>query len=99
MSSRHHLTVNCLAVEEGWQCRVIVGADPAATTHQVQVDAGLLQRLRPGATDPEELVRDSFAFLLEREPRESILRSFELPVIGRYFPEWEAEIRERPLGG
>ena len=98
MSSRHQLTVSCLAIEEGWQCRVVVGADPAAITHEVEVGADLLGRLRPGATDPEELVRDSFAFLLEREPRESILRSFKLPVIGRYFPEWEAEISERPLG-
>ena len=45
--------------------------------------------------DPAGLVRDSFDFLLEREPRESILRAFELSEIGRYFPEWEAEIRRR----
>ena len=37
----------------------------------------------------------SFAFLLEREPRESILRQFELPVIERYFPGYEAQIRRR----
>jgi hypothetical protein len=36
--------------------------------------------------------------MLEREPRESILREFELPVIGRYFPEYEREIQRR-LGG
>jgi hypothetical protein len=40
-------------------------------------------------------VRASFEFLLAHEPRESILRSFELPVIGRYFPEWQDEIRRR----
>ena len=45
------------------------------------------------ATDPEDLVRRSFEFLLEREPRTSILREFDLPVIGRYFPEYEREIR------
>ena len=38
----------------------------------------------PGAT-PEELVRVSFEFLLEREPRESIMRRFELAIIGRFF--------------
>ena len=43
-------------------------------------------------------VEESFAFLLEREPRESILRRFDLPVIGRYFPEYEVEVRRR-LGG
>jgi hypothetical protein len=51
--------------------------------------------LAPADADPTRLVRESFEFLLAREPRESILRSFELPVIGRYFPEWETEIRPR----
>ena len=47
---------------------------------------------RRGADDPVDLVRRSFAFLLEREPKESILRSFDLPVIGRYFPDYERTI-------
>jgi hypothetical protein len=46
----------------------------------------------------DDLVRASFGFLLEREPRESILRSFDLSAISRYFPEYEREIRQR-LGG
>jgi hypothetical protein len=58
----------------------------------VTVDAALLARLRPGADEPVDLVRDSFAFLLVREAREAILREFDLPIIGRYFPEWESEI-------
>ena len=50
------------------------------------------------ASQPNSLVEESFAFLLEHEPREAILREFEIPVIGRYFPEYELEIRQR-LGG
>jgi hypothetical protein len=34
-------------------------------------------------------------FLLEREPKESILTEFELPLIGRYFPEYEPELKRR----
>jgi hypothetical protein len=41
----------------------------------------------PDAT-PEALIEASFAFLLEREPKEAILARFELPVIERYFPEY-----------
>jgi hypothetical protein len=41
----------------------------------------------------EELVRKSFEFLLERESNASILPSFDLPVIGHYFPEYENTIR------
>ena len=87
------IAVDCRQTSEGWLCDVRLGDDPAATRHQVAVRAADLARLDPGASDPADLVRRSFAFLLAREPRESILRSFELPVIGRYFPEWEREIR------
>jgi len=41
----------------------------------------------------EELVRQSFEFLLEPESNTGILPSFDLPVIGRYFPEYENTIR------
>jgi hypothetical protein len=54
-----------------------------------------LSRLAPGAATPENLVRRSVEFLLEREPRTSILARFDLPVIGRYFPDYEATIRRR----
>ena len=50
----------------------------------------------PARSDPDALVRAAFDFLLTREPRESILRRFDLPVIGRYFPGWEAEVDETP---
>jgi hypothetical protein len=73
-------------------CDVRVGDDPAATHHEVTVSRDLLARMRPGVQEPDDLVRDAFAFLLEREPREAILRSFDLPVIGRYFPEWVDEV-------
>ena len=45
----------------------------------------------PGSS-PEELIRACFRFLLAREPKESILRSFDVSVIGHYFPEFEREI-------
>ena len=89
----HATRVACRAEGQRWVCDVTVGDDPAATHHEVTVARDLLARLRPGDEEPHRLVSDAFAFLLEREPRESILRSFDLPVIGRYFPEWEAHIR------
>lgn len=86
----HDVAIDCRPDRDGWTCDVRVGNDDGATRHTVTVARGVLERLRPEADDPEQLVRDAFAFLLDREPRESILGSFELPVIGRYFPEWEA---------
>ncbi len=61
------------------------------TRHRVTVRRDTLARLAPGR-GAEELVRAAFTFLLEREPKESILSRFDVTVIGRYFPEFEREI-------
>ncbi|MEX1156040.1 MAG: hypothetical protein WED12_02645 [Chloroflexota bacterium] len=94
----HRIEVGCRAEGTRLVCSVVVGVDSGATHHEVTVSRDLLAELRPGAGAPDGLVRDSFTLLLEREPRESILRSFDLPLIGRYFAEWEAKIREPRAG-
>ncbi len=63
------------------------------TSHRVTVEPGYYAKLTGGDVTPELLVEKSFEFLLEREPNTSILRSFDLPVIGRYFPEYERTIK------
>ena len=95
MTDSADVAVACDPEPGGWTCRVTVGGPGATTTHDVTVRAEDLARLAPGATDPTDLVRRSFAFLLEREPKTSILRRFDLPVIGRYFPDYEAAITRR----
>ena len=86
--------VSCRPAESGWHCTVTLGDDAGSTTHEVTVDRDVLDDLAPGAT-PEELVRVSFEFLLEREPRESIMRQFELPIIGRFFSDYRDEMLSR----
>ena len=87
------LDIRCRLTLEGFSCEVKVGTDPAATHHMVTVGQDDLARLAPGHYDPERLVAASFEFLLAREPRESVLRTFDLPVIERYFPGYEAAVR------
>lgn len=67
----------------------VTGATP--TTHVVTVRPDYAKKIA-GAAAPETLLRASFEFLLAREPNTSILRRFDLPVIGHYFPEYEREI-------
>ncbi|MEA2825592.1 MAG: hypothetical protein QOG43_31 [Actinomycetota bacterium] len=75
--------------------QVVVGQGSSATEHRVTVPADMLDDLGLVGIDESTLVQESFAFLLEREPASSILGTFELTVIGRYFPEYEQEIRHR----
>jgi hypothetical protein len=86
--------IRCDPKPGGWACTVTVGEDAAATEHHVEVDRAVLDDLAPGAS-PEELVRASFEFLLAREPRESIMRAFELPIISRFFADYPEVIRRR----
>ncbi len=75
--------------------RVTVSEGKSRTVHTVTVDAAYARKLGGDGADTATVVRRSFEFLLEREPKESILTSFALPVIGRYFPEYEREITRR----
>ena len=50
------------------------------------------QRLAASKHTPEQCVEAAFRFLLDREPKESILRRFDAAVISRYFPEFEQEL-------
>lgn len=68
------------------------------TRHQVTAREPDVETLGAGG-DLERLIEESFTFLLEREPKESILRSFDLMVIARYFPSYPEEIRKRLASG
>jgi hypothetical protein len=65
------------------------------TRHSVTLKSADYERLAEGKVSPEELIRRSFEFLLERESKESILSRFDLTVISRYFPQYEKEIHRR----
>ena len=79
-------------VKEGeFKVRVIEGT--SESTHRVTLKQGDYRRLSGGKIEPNELIRRSFEFLLVREPKESILPQFDLLLIGRYFPEYERELK------
>jgi len=65
------------------------------TTHTVKLAVDYYQELTGGKVSAETLIEKSFEFLLERESNTMILSSFDLPVIGYYFPEFEDTILKR----
>lgn len=89
------IAVSGIRTSAGWVCTVTVGGGTGETEHRVSVQRAYYERLTGGRVTPEVLVQESFKFLLEREPKEAILRQFDLPVIGRYFPEFEFELQQR----
>jgi len=74
---------------------VTVSGSAATTTHTVTVQPDYAERLTGGKVPVEQLVAGSFDFLLQREPNTSILRRFDLPIIGHYFPDYERTMRAR----
>jgi len=93
------ISVACVPDHDGgaWTCAVRLRDARSSTEHEVTVDEIDLPSALDGAetSDIERLVHASFAFLLEREPKESILRQFDLSVIRRYFPDYPDEIGRR----
>jgi hypothetical protein len=77
----------------GGAFRVRVSEGSGETTHDVTVSPEDLAQLGRPQERPEEFVRRCFEFLLTREPKESIMASFDIRLIARYFPEFEQEIR------
>ncbi len=82
---------------DDWLCDVTVDQSGGRTTHAVTVRRADLERWADGREreDVESLVARSFDFLLEREPPRSILPTFELSVIQRYFHDFDSAFRRR----
>jgi len=91
------IDVRCSAAPDGWRCEAAVDDGHGAGRHVVTVaneDAERLATVHDQA-GVERLVYETFAFLLEREPRSAILATFDLTVVGRYFPDFDAEMAHR----
>ena len=71
---------------------VVVEGKGDKTQHLVSLDDDYYHLLTQGRISKEKLIRKSFQFLLQREPKESILAKFNLKLIKSYFPEFEKEI-------
>ena len=71
---------------------VVVREGGGESRHHVTITKDVYERLAKGAHTPESCLEAAFRFLLDREPKESILPSFDVTMISRYFPEFEREL-------
>ena len=88
-------TIEAGATKHTYRVRVTEGR--SETVHDVTLATGDLSRLGQPGEAGDRFVARCFDFLLAREPKESILRRFDISVISRYFSEFEREIG-RPSG-
>ena len=79
--------------DAAWDFTVTVSDETSSTTHAATLDKDYWRELTDEHEPPADFVKRSFGFLLSREPKESILRKFNIRVIANYFPEYEEEIR------
>jgi len=80
--------VRCSPEGDFFLCAVTVSDAAGSTNHAVRVSQKDMHRWSRGRS-AEQLVKDSFRFLLQRESKQSILLEFDLAVIQRYFPEYD----------
>jgi hypothetical protein len=80
--------------------KVMIGEGGGAAEHLVGVSRDDFDRMKSGNTEPSLLIEAAFRFLLDREPKESILSRFDISVISRYFQSSSPSCRgtSRPLG-
>ena len=71
---------------------LVVREGSGETRHLVTMSRVMSQRLTAGKHTPERCLEAAFRFLLDREPKESILGRFDIAVISRYFPEFENDL-------
>ena len=72
---------------------VVTVADGITTTHTVTVTDQSLTDLTDNNVTKTLLLEFSFNFLLDREPNTSILSSFDINVISKYFSDYRDKVR------
>ncbi|MFW6077584.1 MAG: hypothetical protein ACOC71_07510 [Hyphomicrobiales bacterium] len=85
------IEVRCTSTGEPLAFEVVVAKGAGESRHQVTMARKAHEELGGGHA-AERVIEAAFAFLLDREPKEAILPSFDVAVISRYFPEFEKEL-------
>ena len=72
----------------------VIVVETSTTTHTVTVTDQRLNDLTGNNVTKRKLLEFSFKFLLDREPNTSILKSFDINVISRYFSDYRDEVKK-----
>jgi hypothetical protein len=92
MTEAGMIEVKCTDKGDPLEFEVVVREGKSESRHHVTMAQETYERLTAGQHGPERCLEAAFQFLLDREPKESILARFDVTVISRYFPEFEQEL-------
>lgn len=91
MSAPAFIDVSRLADDDPLTFDVTVREDASDSRHRVSLSQEDFARISNGY-EAERVIEAAFRFLLDREPKESILSRFDVKVIARYFPDFERKL-------
>lgn len=86
------IQIRCISEGDPADFEVVVCDGRSETRHHVTMSRATCERLTGGKHSPEQCLDAAFRFLLEREPKESILGRFDVMVISHHFPDFEGEL-------
>ena len=86
------IEVRCISDDDPLEFEVVVRDGEGESRHHVTMARETYEQLTAGKHTPDRCLEAAFRFLLDREPKESILERFDVTVISRYFPEFEQEL-------
>jgi hypothetical protein len=85
------IAIRSIGLDDPLRFEVMVSESGSTTRHEVTMSPALFNTLAGTARTPECYIDAAFRFLLDREPKEAILRKFDLELIESYFPEFSRE--------
>jgi hypothetical protein len=86
------IEVNVIRSNDHFEFDVRVEENSSETQHRVTMTRSDYRKLTGGRVTPAQCIEAAFKFLLDREPKESILSRFDVTVISRYFPNFREEL-------
>lgn len=86
------IIVKTISADNPRRFSVSIQEKDGKTHHEVSLSTETFEKLSDGKHPPEKLIEAAFRFLLDHEPKESILGEFDITVIPHYFPDFESQI-------
>lgn len=91
VSKHSRVKVTQTKSDDPFEFTITLKGSGGETQHEVTMTQSTYETLTGSQVSPETCVQAAFEFLLEREPQESILTSFDITVISTYYSDFETE--------